>query len=794
MKRLIIVEKPSVAREFASFTKAKKMGDSLVYVSDKYVIVPCFGHLVTLYDMKDYNSEYTSWKVENYPYIPNEFLTKVSDDNGVKTQFEFIKKFATSDQVNSIIDACDNDREGTLISARIMDLIETDKPRYRMKYDEVTFEDFKDAINKLVPIEETKHLIDEATARQEADWIIGINLTSVTSLKMNTTNDVLNIGRVILPIVKFVYDREVEIENFVPEDFYQLKATFKTSTGVFEAMYYENDETKFDQAYLNDILPKLKYSKIEKLEKKSSKGKAPKLHNLTSFQKYMDKTHNMNIEKTFKICQTLYEAGYTSYPRTESKALMTSSISKMENTFNKLVNVYEAPGASFLTSEGNIRTRVFNDDEVKSHSALTPTAKIPNFENLTSDEKLVYDELAKSFLSQFMPNAVFNAIEVEVNVSGYIFKASGKSLKKPGYLILYPEVKQSDFIEINEDDNVFMINSEVHNGKTSAKPRLTDIDLLGLMESVGKSVDEADFEDILKGYQIGTAATRTDSILKVINAGYIEKKGKSYRITNVGRKLMELLPCQNIIDPQFSGKVEMLLSNIGKGTISKEEFMSGIIAMTKSVTEQIKAMDNTIIKDMTDIQVATCPICGESIIDTPKAFGCMGYKKGCTYAVYKDNKLLKTLGIKVTSKFINTLVESNNRLLYFNIQSSQGKLYDVELNYIEVKEGDKTYWKFEPNFDFEYPVIGDCPKSTCKGSIQEQGKLFKCTECDLQVWRNNNILKFSKKKELKSSDVKKLITKGEFEVKNISKNNTEYTVFVGFDDDYKYLVNKGYKK
>ena len=117
-----------------------------------------------------------------------------------------------------------------------------------------------------------------------------------------------------------------------------------------------------------------------------------------------------------------------------------------------------------------------------------------------------------------------------------------------------------------------MINSEVHHGKTSAKPRLTNIDLLGLMESVGKSVDEADFEDILKGYQIGTAATRTDSIMKVLNAGYIEKKGKSYMISNIGRKLIELLPCKNIIDPKFSGKVEMFLSNIGKGTMSKDDF------------------------------------------------------------------------------------------------------------------------------------------------------------------------------------------------------------------------------
>lgn len=573
--KLILAEKPSVAKTISSFLGATKKFDGYFEGND-YIVTYAVGHLVSLYDMKDYDEKYSGyWKMENFPFIPEDKF-KFKIDLSKNKQFNIIKSLLNRDDVEYIINATDNDREGELISFLIFLMAKNKKPIKRILVNEWTKEDITRGMNNLKDDTEMRNLQASGYTRLITDWLIGINFTSVATLKYGN-GKLLNIGRVILPTVKLIYDRDMEIKNFTPKTYYEIEGTFKSKNGDYKGKYINKKESKIDNIDdVNKIINSInsKEGKIIKKEVKSSKEYAPKLFSLTLLQGYVtSKYSDFTSDKVLKICQSLYEGkgkgGYITYPRTDSTYLEESLTSKVSHTLEILKK-----GLPFENDIKFSKTkRVFDSSKVDSHSAIIPTHIVPT--SLNKDEKIVYDIIKDRFLANFMPPAEFENTEIKTDVDKHIFITKGKVIKKLGYLKIYNKEEKDDILPfVDLDEIVDVLKIEPITKQTKPKKSYTEDTLLKAMKNCGKNVDD---DTILSGYSIGTSATRSEVLKKIEQVGYVKKKKKSYYITDLGINLVEIFPIKELFDVDYTGKLEKSLYDIQKGTYDRKIFLADIM-------------------------------------------------------------------------------------------------------------------------------------------------------------------------------------------------------------------------
>lgn len=573
--KLILAEKPSVAKTISSFLGATKKFDGYFEGND-YIVTYAVGHLVSLYDMKDYDEKYSGyWKMENFPFIPEDKF-KFKIDPSKNKQFNIIKSLLNRDDVEYIINATDNDREGELISFLIFLMAKNKKPIKRILVNEWTKEDITRGMNNLKDDTEMRNLQASGYTRLITDWLIGINFTSVATLKYGN-GKLLNIGRVILPTVKLIYDRDMEIKNFTPKTYYEIEGTFKSKNGDYKGKYINKKESKIDNIEdINKIINSInsKEGKIIKKEVKSSKEYAPKLFSLTLLQGYVtSKYSDFTSDKVLKICQSLYEGkgkgGYITYPRTDSTYLEESLTSKVSHTLEILKK-----GLPFENDIKFSKTkRVFDSSKVDSHSAIIPTHIVPT--SLNKDEKIVYDIIKDRFLANFMPPSEFENTEIKTDVDKHIFITKGKVIKKLGYLKIYNKEEKDDILPfVDLDEIVDVLKIEPVTKQTKPKKSYTEDTLLKAMKNCGKNVDD---DTILSGYSIGTSATRSEVLKKIEQVGYVKKKKKSYYITDLGINLVEIFPIKELFDVDYTGKLEKSLYDIQKGSYDRKIFLADIM-------------------------------------------------------------------------------------------------------------------------------------------------------------------------------------------------------------------------
>nr|WP_243460905.1 DNA topoisomerase [Clostridioides difficile] len=577
--KLVLAEKPSVAKTIASFLGAKTRQDGYFEGND-YIITYAVGHLVSLYDMKDYDKDkYSgSWKMNNFPFIPEDKF-KFKIDSSKTKQFNTVKKLLNRKDVEYVINATDNDREGELIAFLIFLLAKNKKPVKRILVNEWTPEDITRGIKNLKDEDEMRNLQAAGYTRLITDWLIGINFTSVATLKYGN-GKLLNIGRVILPTVKLVYDRDMEILNFVPKTYYEIEGHFKAEAGEYKGKYVKGKESKFDTLEdANKIIASITSETGKILDKKvtMSKEYAPKLFSLTSLQGYItSKYSNFTSDKVLNVCQSLYEGngkgGYITYPRTDSIFLEESLASKASQTLDKLkVGLEYENKIKFSKTK-----RVFDSSKVDSHSAIIPTYIIPK--SLSKDEQLVYDAIKDRFVANFMPPAEYENTEIKTEVDNCTFLTKGKVLKSKGYLEVYNKEEKNDLLPlVNKDDVVDVLEIKPLTKQTTPPKPYTEDTLLKAMKNCGKNVPEED-TTVLSGYSIGTSATRADVLKKISQVGYVKKKGKSYSITDLGKNLVEIFPVKDLFDVDYTGKLEKSLSDIQKGKYTRKEYLTNIIS------------------------------------------------------------------------------------------------------------------------------------------------------------------------------------------------------------------------
>lgn len=736
MLSVIIAEKPSVAKNIADAVNSKNRRDGY-FEGENYLITWAFGHLLELYDSKDYDEKMTSWRMDNYPFVPEKFMYKVKSesgnrdkvDEGAKKQLDIIASLINRADVESVISATDYDREGQIIGDIILDFLKVEKPIKRLLLNEWTPDEVNGGLAKTIDNTSMSNLKDAGICRQFADWMIGINLTSVTTLKYQRgSGKPLNIGRVLLPTLKIVYDRDKEIEEFVPEEFHRLLTDFKTeaSETVDTTYRIKNNEKFDDKKILEDVLEKIKGHKAKVSDKlvETKKEYAPALFNLSNLQGYVtSKETGWTSDKVLKVAQELYERKLITYPRTSSVALDESLVEKTKKVLSvHKKNFKYEDEIKFTTSK-----RVFDNKKVESHSAIIPTYIVAK--SLSKDEQAVYNAVRNRFLMQFMPiaeyeEAVVTIDFIDVPLEGN-FVTKGRIQLVSGWKKI-ENIKSKDKILPNID-----VNQELENTKNKIETKGTkppkkhnEKTLLKIMETCGKRIkqdkikekevfsdedssdemneehDDEMMDAILSGFSIGTPATRAETIKKLKQVGYLDAKGKYLYVTDMGRRLVDLYPIKELFDLEYTGRLEKTLSEIEKGNFTREKFLSIISDFTVKSVDLIKKDKYHVINELKSNRndgkeiLGKCPNCGSDVFEGEKGFGCSNWQSGCKFIIWKNDKFLSALRVKATKGTVKKLLEEK-RVFSSSLTSKKGNKFSAYLSYEKNEDNDYFSWKLE---------------------------------------------------------------------------------------------------
>ncbi|WP_342581511.1 DNA topoisomerase [Ureibacillus sp. FSL W7-1570] len=708
--KLILTEKPSVAKNIADALNIKTKKDGY-FEGNGYIITWAFGHLLELYDAKDYDPKMKTWRMEYFPFIPSNFQYKVKGDFGAKKQLQIIRQLIQRPDIEMIISACDYDREGQLIGDTIIYRMKPAKPVFRMLQNEWTQEEVLKGLRNLIPNTNLRPLLDAGICRQWADWVIGINLTSVTTLKYQKgSGSALNIGRVLLPTLKIIYDRDKEIENFVPENYFKLEATFQTCDGgMYEGTYHEKGEEKFkDRQTLEQIRqsladPQARKARIIDKTVEKKKEYPPYLFNLTNLQGYITgKYKGWTSDKVLKVAQSLYEKKYITYPRTASVVLEES----LEDKAKKVLETLKKG----LPYEEEIvfakKKRVFDNSKVESHSAIIPTYVKPS--SLSKDEAIVYDAIKNRFIMQFMPLAEHEETKIvtkmeHADVHG-IFITKGRVQLVEGWRkVENIESKDTILPNVSLHEEVEIVDHELTSHVTKPPKHHTEKTLLKVMETCGKGKGSGEQEseeimaNVLSGFSIGTPATRAETIKKLKTVGYITTKNKYLMCTELGRRLVETFPVKELFDLEFTGRLEKTLADIEKQKFHRDRFLQFIFDFTKKAVHIIQQEEEIILNKVekkTFEPLGKCPLCGNPVIEGQKGFGCSNWKSGCKFVIWKNDKFLASMKKKPTKTMVKQLLK-NGKVLVKGLTSKKGNKFDAILRYEKHPDQDLFSWKME---------------------------------------------------------------------------------------------------
>ena len=616
------------------------------YAGSDYIVTWAFGHLFSLCDIEDYSSVKTEgkvrWTLDNLPCFPEKFRYSISKgkdgrpDPGKSKQFGIIKRLCERSDVDTIINAGDADREGEIIVRLcISNTDHSGKALKRLWLPDQTEQTIKEGLNALKDEKEYDLLASEGFARTYTDWLYGVNLTRLATLK---NGNLLRVGRVIVPIVKAIYDRDAAIKNFVPEKYYAIISKEKTSGEEIELVSKE----KYAKDKLNDVEKKcLEYNsqKAVVTEVKNKKDKLPagKLFSLSKLQSYLGKKYKMPMEESLSVLQKLYEEGYVTYPRTNSEYLATAEKPKFANI---IANIKKLGYPVVLKTGKNI----FDDSKIESHSALTPTYKIPSKDKLSEKEMQVYSTVFRRFAAVFCEkDCIVDRTEIKISVGDLEeFVLKGVVMLEKGWT-QYDDYSKKDksLPLLKKGDEVVISFKPVE--KETVPPKHYTIETLNNYlknpfkdekSSIENESDEEEYRAIFEGLELGTEATRTGIIDNAIKTGYIRLKKDVYTILPGGERLIEFLSLIKIsMDKYKTSELGKALKKVYHGEISVDD---SVKIAKKEISDVFEAnrpsSGNAADIGLVGDKVGKCPLCGGEVVRNSFGYGCSSYKtNGCKF-------------------------------------------------------------------------------------------------------------------------------------------------------------------
>lgn len=710
MLKVIIAEKPSLARNIVAGIGSMSKKDGY-YENDEYIVTWAFGHLFGLCDVEDYTGDDTGWSLDELPFLPKEFKftlkrdpkTKVVD-SGVRKQFKIIKDLVNRKDVSTVINAGDSDREGEIIIRVILQNIEGfKKPVMRLWMPDQTPETIASELKKMRSDSEYDSLANEGYARTYIDWLYGINLTRYVTLKGNS---LLRVGRVVSPVIKAIYDRDMEIENFVPVKYYGLLSKEKTGGDTIELLSKKTFSPEGKSSA--DELCK-KYNGAGAVVKSVTKEKksigAGKLYSLSKLQSALGKAYKMSLKDSLEIVQKLYEGGYVTYPRTNTEYLATAEKDKIKAVtacFGKL---------GFPTKFKDSKS-IFDDSKIESHSALTPTTKVPKKESFTENEWRVYEAIRNRFIAVFCADdCIVDRTTMVIGVGEYEdFTLKGDVIVQRGWLdYSLSDKKDKTLPNLSKGDKV-NINFKPVEKETTPPAHYTLETFNNFLKNPFKKAGEGEEEEykaIFDGVELGTEATRTGIIEKAIRDNYISLKGGTYYITEGGKFYVKTLEALKVdMSKEKTVELGQLLKKVYKGEVEIKDCLSFV---TDEIRETLKHKDEVEISGAAGI--GKCPLCGGTVKKLSWGYGCSNYKNGCEFSVNK-----KFAGKTLPESQVKKLLEKGTTDEIKGFKSKEGKEFSAKL---KVDEGKVTFAFFEPE-------KSSVPCPCCGGDVMNEKWAWKC--------------------------------------------------------------------
>ena len=642
MKKLILAEKPSVGRDIARVLGCNKKGNGYLE-GNEYIVTWALGHLVTLADPEEYNHKYKTWNLEDLPMLPKEMKLVIIRQSS--KQFHAVKEQMHRKDVNQIIIATDAGREGELVARWIIEKANVKKPIKRLWISSVTDKAIKDGFRNLRDGKAYEKLYESAKSRAEADWIVGINATRALTVKYNSQ---LSCGRVQTPTLAIIAQREEEIKNFKPKDYYGIAAVSSNIKLIWQDKK-TNSTRSFNKEMVDNIIQSLKGKpcKVVEVNKTLKKSYSPKLYDLTELQRDANKIFGYSAKETLSIMQRLYENHkLLTYPRTDSRYITDDIVPTLKDRLNAIKIGPYTKYAAFVLSKSITSNKSFVDNsKVSDHHAIIPTEQRVVLSDLSDKERKIYDLVIKRFLSVLYPPFEYEQTTIKAQIGGENFIAKGKRVIKEGFKEIYSNNDDDDDLEddireqtlplISKGD-VLDINSLIQTrGMTKPPAPFNEGTLLSAMENPTKYMETTNKELVKiigETGGIGTVATRADIIEKLFKTFLIENRGKDIFITGKGRQLLDLVPT-DLKSPDLTAEWEKKLGLIAEGKLNSNNFINEMKEYSKTITEDIKNSEARFKHD--NLTRVKCPECGKYMLEVKgkkgKMYVCQdrecGYRK-----------------------------------------------------------------------------------------------------------------------------------------------------------------------
>ena len=623
-----IAEKPSVAKDIADILGARTRHEGYLE-GNGYQVTWTFGHLCTLKEPHEYTPSWKSWSLGSLPMIPPRFGIKLIADPGIEKQFKVIERLMQA--ADGIINCGDAGQEGELIQRWVMQKAGAKCPVKRLWISSLTEESIREGFAHLKDQQEFQPLYEAGLSRAIGDWVLGMNATRLYTLKYGQNKQVLSIGRVQTPTLALIVNRQLEIEHFVPKQYWELKTTYRGT--LFAALVRKSDEELaeeeakekenpqarkkprkedanrgippiMDEATGLALLERIKDKPftVTDVTKKNGTEAPPRLFDLTSLQVECNKKYAFSADDTLRLIQSLYEKKVTTYPRVDTTFLSDDIYPKCPNILRGLTD-YRVFTAPLEGKTLNKSKKVFDNSKVTDHHAIIPTGVPPT--NLSEMERRVFDLVARRFIAVFYPDCKFATTTVLGEADGIEFRVNGKQILDQGWRVLFNREAANAPAEDNDkpgDDERTLPafakgESGLHvpelNEKWTQPPKpYTEATLLRAMETAGKLVDNDELRDALKENGIGRPSTRAAIIETLFKRRYIRKEKKNLIATSTGVELIGLIREELLKSAELTGIWEKKLREIERRSYDPRRFLEELKQMVADIVHQVLS-DNT---------------------------------------------------------------------------------------------------------------------------------------------------------------------------------------------------------
>ena len=794
--KVIISEKPDVMRKLAAVLapRAKKLKSpygTSYFQDDELAFVSCLGHLFENKSPEEIDSRYKSWKLEDLPIEFQKEIPTVLKKSERNEQNYFKTIQMVIDQCDDeVVVATDADREGQHIFENMKKHLKNYHPKSetRMWITEMTDEAMEKAYRNRKNNRDYAGLKDAALCRDEADYKIGMNSTRAMTVKFGGYKNVISIGRVQTPTLKFVVDRELKIKTFVPEPYTVLALVTESDSSDLLCLKHKT-KNQLKPADADALRKKLILHRDTQLSVKKTHGRTGvlNLYNTSEIQQEMNKRYGFSVAKTMDLLQALYQThALTTYPRTEMTVISESAA---KDTLQVLQNIRGADTAckdfiEEIFDQGyRISNKVVTQSEM-AHEAITPVYGSINqskIKTLTEDERKVYEAIVERFVQAFFPDCEYDETIVTTVLENQTFETKGKIITEPGWTKV-TGVKEDVTLPPITDKKTYRIDEIKMDKKMTTPPgRFTQASLVNAMENAARFVDDAAMAAVLKEEKrkgIGTGATRAKIIEGLFSKGYLIEKKKSVYPTEKAMQLFEVMPPSTLTSPISTAEMEMALDDVSAGKLSRNAYMQKIDQTIVEIIDSIKnAKNQSIHNGQTKDSLGECPCCKSPIVETKLSYGCSNWKNGCKFKIWKEIS-----GKKITLTAAKRILEKGKSNLIKDFTYQNGDKYN---GYIILNEDGTISIQKEGHKDRQGDKkmnLGKC--IYCGTEMRENEKNFGCPNFREEgqhatIWKN--ALERWGGADLDADDCRALMNGERIIVTLKSRAGKEYKKYVSYD-------------